>query len=118
MEIEGLRRMIPGWRDDPRETGYQCHNNDGKTRKTIVEFGWKITKYLERNHHMLHTFDRTYNKFEMRRLLWGLKEELHHWMLLREDMTLVREKLYLETVTAERSAGVKVGPVQKTETTI
>ena len=105
MEREALRRMIPRWRDDCRVIGY-CHDNDGKTRKTMAELGWHITEYLDRNH-LMGSFDRAYNKFEKRRFLWGLKEKLRHWMLLLlcEDMTLERKKFYWETVTAEHFAG-------------
>lgn len=105
METEALRRMIPRWRDDRRVIGY-CHDNDGKTRKTISDFGWNITEYLDRNH-LMGSFDRSYNKFEKRRLLWGLKEKLRHWMLLLlcEDITLEQKKFYWEVVTAEHFAG-------------
>ena len=105
MEREALRRMIPRWLDDTRVVGY-CHDNDGKTRKTIAGFGWKITEYLDRNH-LMGSFDRTYNKFPKKKLLWGLKEKLRHWMLLLlcEDITLELKKFYWETVTVEHFSG-------------
>lgn len=105
MEREALRRMIPRWQTDQRVIGY-CHDNDGKTRKTIRDFGWNITEFLDRNH-LMKSFDRTYDKFEHKKLLRGLKDRLRHWMLilLGEDITLERKKYFWEVVTVEHFSG-------------
>ena len=105
MEREALRRLIPRWVEDPRVIGY-CHDNDGKTRKTIKDAGWEIEEFLDKNH-VMHSFDKAYNNFKRKKLLWGLKEHLRHWMicLIYEDMTLEEKKRYWEVVTLEHVAG-------------
>lgn len=105
MEREALSRLIPRWKDDPRVVGY-CHDNDGKTRRTIAEAGWQIDEYLDRNH-IMHSFDKAYSTFAGKKLLWGLKEHLRRWMLMLicEDITLEKKKFYWEVVTVEHYTG-------------
>ena len=105
MEREALTRMIPRWKHDTRVAGY-CHDNDGKTRRTIREAGWQVEEYLDRNH-IMHSFDKKYNDFKKKKLLWGLKEHLRHWMLrlICEDITIEKKKFYWEVVTVEHFTG-------------
>ena len=105
MEREALIRMIPRWKTDTRVIGY-CHDNDGKTRRTIADSGWKIDEYLDRNH-IMHSFDKAYNHFQKKKLLWGLKEHLRRWMvrLICEDITLEQKKYLWEVVTIEHFSG-------------
>ena len=106
MEREALTRMIPRWNRDSRVIGY-CHDNDGKTRRTIKDSGWEIQEFLDKNH-IMHSFDKTYNNFEKRKMLWGLKEHLRCWMLclIHEDITLEEKKHFWEVVTIEHFSGV------------
>lgn len=105
MEREALRRLIPRWKEDTRVVGY-CHDNDGKTRKTITDSGWKVEEFLDKNH-IMHSFDKAYNNFKKRKLLWGLKEHLRHWMLclVYEDIALDEKKHFWEVVTVEHFSG-------------
>lgn len=105
MEREALTRMIPRWKHETRVVGY-CHDNDGKTRRVIRDAGWDIEEYLDRNH-IMHSFDKKYNDFKKKKLLWGLKEHLRRWMLclICEDITVEKKKYYWETVTVEHYTG-------------
>ena len=87
MEVEGLRRLIPQWKDDPKVTAY-VHDKDAKTRKALMDSGWKIREFIDPNH-VSKSFDRKFSKFNEHRLLNGLKNRLHNWFtnLLRSDFT-------------------------------
>ena len=106
MEREALRRMIPCWIRDTRVIRY-CHDNDGKTRRAIKNFGWEIVEFLDKNH-IMRSFDKTYYSFEEREKLWALKEHLGCWMLclICEDITLEEKKYFWEFVAIERFGGV------------
>ena len=64
MECEGLRRMIPRWRDFARVTAY-VHDKDAKTRKIISESGWQIEEKIDMNH-LMKSFRRKFKKFQAR----------------------------------------------------
>ena len=105
MEREALMRLIPRWREDARVIGY-CHDNDGKTRRAITDSGWRIEEFLDKNH-LMHSFDKTYTNFKKKKLLWGLRERLRHWMLclIYEDIPLEDKKYLWEVVTVEHFTG-------------
>lgn len=49
MECEGLRRMIPLWREFGKVTSY-AHDKDAKTRNVISQSGWEIEERIDPNH--------------------------------------------------------------------
>jgi hypothetical protein len=90
MEVEGVRRLIRRWKDDPKVVAF-CHDRDAKTARIIREL-WGIAEFLDKNH-VTKCFDRRIEKIS---LLSGLKTKLRKFfkVILKLDDGIDQKKAY------------------------
>lgn len=97
-EVEGLKPLIPRWKEDDRVKTY-VHNNDAKTRKLIKEMQWNVEEMID-SYIAINSFRRKFNrmKSEATSKLRGLRIPLERFFqaLLRIDLTIeAKEALWL-----------------------
>jgi hypothetical protein len=79
MEVEGMKRMIPHLKDDPRIVAY-VHDKDARTANAIKRAEWHIHEYIDPGHAM-KSFDRKLQKKDYKGVIedW-VAEKLRSWM--------------------------------------
>jgi hypothetical protein len=92
MEVEGIHRLIPRWKDDSRVVAF-CHDRDAKTAKVIRE-KWGIDELLDKNH-VTKSFDRRIQKTS---LMDGLKIKLRKFfkVVLKLDESIDQKQAHWE----------------------
>ena len=92
--------MIRRWKDDTLVTHY-VHDNDGPTRVSIEQIGWRAKEALDPGH-ACQAVERRLNKFtdSHKGIFFGIKSKMLRWLqsLLRTNMSSdERVKLWLNT---------------------
>lgn len=96
MEVEGIKRMIPRWKEDSRIYAY-VHDKDSKSKKAIDASGWDIRELIDKNH-LMKSWERKFKKYKKKAdaKLKGLHDKLRRYFvyLINSD-ELAEDKLQL-----------------------
>ncbi|OHT16419.1 hypothetical protein TRFO_02672 [Tritrichomonas foetus] len=89
MEVEGIRRLIPKWKNDEKAE-YYVHDKDSKCKKEIEKSKWDIRELIDKNH-LMKSYERRWNKYKAMTpcKFRGLHNKLRFFFLflLKEDLS-------------------------------